>query len=52
MKMTIRFQIETTETDLNSFEVYLKDLLQTAVLPALNAEMTPLSLEVKKARKN
>ena len=50
MKMTIRFQVETTETAPNSFEVYLKDLLQKAVRPALNATMTPLSLDVKKAR--
>ena len=49
-KLTIRFQVETTETDPNSFEIYLKDLLQKTVLPALNAELQPLSLEVKKAR--
>jgi hypothetical protein len=52
---TIRLQVReaysTPNTTAEEVEIYLKDLLQKAVLPALNLELVPLSLEVKKARK-
>lgn len=46
-KLTIRFQVTTPEHI--NFEYFLKDLLNVSVLPALNAELVPLSLEVKNA---
>ena len=53
-KLTIRFQVSIAEFQPNhvavNFEYYLKDLLETSILPALDAELIPLSLEVKKAR--
>jgi hypothetical protein len=52
---TIRLQVregyDTPNTTAEEVEIYLKDLLQKAVLPALNLDLVPLSLEVKKARK-
>jgi hypothetical protein len=52
---TIRLQVregyDTPNTTAEEVEIYFKDLLQKAVLPALNLELVPLSLEVKKARK-
>ena len=52
---TIRLQVRegyaTPNTTAEEVEIYLKDLLQKAVLPALNLDLVPLSLEVKKARK-
>ncbi len=53
-KYTIKFKvtdltaIQNDEVDL---EVYFKDLLVTSILPALGMELAPLTLEVKKARK-
>ena len=50
-KYTIKFQVSHTDNlTPELFEIYLKDLLNSAVLPTLNAELIPLSLEVKKAR--
>lgn len=50
-KMTVRFQVETTDqTEMDWFEIYLNDLLKNTVFPTLKVEMVPLSLEVKKAR--
>jgi hypothetical protein len=51
---TIRLQVREADfinTTAEEVEIYFKDLLQKAVLPALNLELVPLSLEVKKARK-
>ena len=55
-KVTIRFQLELNpyggeEATLQGVEYGLLDLLKSAVLPALNVELVPLSYEVKKARK-
>ena len=53
-KFTIRLQVSEADfisTTAEDVEFYFKDLLQKAVLPALNLELVPLSLEVKKARK-
>jgi hypothetical protein len=38
-------------TTAEEVETYFRDLLVKAVLPALNLDLVPLSLEVKKARK-
>jgi hypothetical protein len=51
---TIRLQVREADfinTTAEEVETYFKDLLQKAVLPALNLDLVPLSLEVKKARK-
>jgi hypothetical protein len=58
MKMKVTFEVETqygfdTDSgDINTFEHYLKDLLDKSVLPALNVEMIPLTLNVTKKRGN
>ena len=53
-KLTVRFQVSVSDDQPGNiavnFEYFLKDLLQTSVLPALDAQLIPLSLEVKKAR--
>jgi hypothetical protein len=51
---TIRLQVREADfinTTAEEVEIYFKDLLQKAVLPALNLDLVPLSLEVKKARR-
>jgi hypothetical protein len=53
-KYTISLQVTEADfihTTVFDLEFYFKDLLQKAVLPALNLDLVPLSLEVKKARK-
>jgi hypothetical protein len=55
MKIKVSFEVKVSdyagaENDLNSFEYYLKDLLDKSVLPALNVEMIPLTLNVTKKR--
>jgi hypothetical protein len=49
-KFTISFKVEVSEGDAVGFEYFLKDLLETSVLPALSADLVPLTLEVKKSR--
>jgi hypothetical protein len=52
-KATVKFQVEINdfnEYTADSLEAALRDLLKKAVLPALNVELVPLSLDVKKAR--
>jgi hypothetical protein len=50
-KYTIKFQaLSTDNLTPELFEIYLKDLLNSAVLPTLNSELVPLTLEVKNAR--
>jgi hypothetical protein len=51
MKYTIKFQASSNENlTPEQFEIYLQDLLNKAVLPTLNSDLVPLSLEVKKSR--
>lgn len=53
-KYSVTFRVQTPINGKNTaeaLEVYLKDLLTSSVLPALNLELIPLTLEVKKARK-
>ena len=52
-KYTVTFKVTASEfnsDNLADYEFYLKDLLNKAVLPALNLELVPLTFEVKKAR--
>ena len=49
-KLSIKFQVVVSDDDVQNFEYYLKDLLETSVLPALSAELRPLSLSVVKSK--
>jgi hypothetical protein len=53
-KYTVTFQVNLdniNKDDSEILEYYLKDLLVTSVLPALNSELVPLTMTVKAARK-
>jgi hypothetical protein len=52
-KYTVTFQVIRYDGVINaeSVENELTDLLVTAVLPALNSELVPLTMTVKAARK-
>ena len=45
---SVTFKVSTSEP-LN-FEYFLKDLLESSILPALSAELVPLTYTVKQAR--
>jgi hypothetical protein len=52
-KYTVTFQVEhTLDRDIltNGQAIGLEDLIKTAVLPALNLELVPVTFEVKNAR--
>ena len=49
-KINVKFQLLVNEEEVINFEYFLKDLLETSVLPALSAQLVPLTLETKKAR--
>jgi hypothetical protein len=49
-KMSVKFSVLVNENETLNFQYFLQDLLNTSVLPALSAELVPLTLEVKKAR--
>jgi hypothetical protein len=49
-KLTVKFKVEVNGNETVNFEYRLQDLLKTSVLPALSAELIPLTLEVKKGR--
>jgi len=49
-KYTVTFQINADETEALNLEYFMKDLLESSVLPALSAELVPLTMTVKKAR--
>ena len=49
-KISVKFQVLVNENEAVNFEYFLRDLLNTSVLPALSAELVPLTLETKKAR--
>jgi hypothetical protein len=52
-KYTVTFQINCDSTNNDAretLEYHLKDLLNSAVLPALNSELAPLTFTVRKAR--
>ncbi len=49
-KYTVKFKVEVNGDETINFEYFLQDLLKSSVLPALSAELIPLTLEVKKGR--
>jgi hypothetical protein len=49
-KYTIKFQIEGNINFPHLALNTLEDLLKVAVLPVVNAELVPLTIEIKKAR--
>lgn len=49
-KLSVKFSVLVNESEVTNFEYFLQDLLNSSVLPALSAELVPLTLEVKKAR--
>ena len=49
-KLSVKLQVLVSEEEVTNFEYFLQDLLKTSVLPALSADLIPLTLEVKKAR--
>lgn len=53
-KYSVTFRVQTPIHAAKTEEalwVYLEDILTSSILPALNLELIPLTLEVKKARK-
>jgi hypothetical protein len=50
MKINIKFQIIVSDGETTNLEYSLEDLLKTSVLPALSAELAPLTLTITKAR--
>jgi hypothetical protein len=53
-KYSVSFQVDLdniNKDDSEILEYYLRDLLVKSVLPALNCELIPLTMTVKKARK-
>ena len=49
-KMTVKFQVLVSDDEVLNFEYFLKDSLESSILPALSATLVPLTLDVKKAR--
>jgi hypothetical protein len=50
-KLSISFKVEVEDGEpMLNYEYFLKDLLETSVLPALSSSLVPLTLEVKKSR--
>lgn len=49
-KYKVTFDVYIDETEASTFENQLEDLLQTSVLPALSAELVPLTIYVSKKR--
>lgn len=49
-KIRVSFDVYVNEDEVTNFGYFLEDLLKTATLPALSAELVPLTLETKKAR--
>ena len=51
-KLKISFTVETWAEggEIINFEYYLKDLLETSTLPALSAQLVPLTMTVTKKR--
>ena len=49
-KMSVTFKVEVSEAEALNFEYFLKDLLETSTLPALSAQLVPLTMSVKNAR--
>jgi hypothetical protein len=50
-KIRVSFDVYVNEEEATNFAYFLEDLLKSSVLPALSAELVPLTIETKKARK-
>lgn len=49
-KLSVNFKVLVNDDEVTNFDYFLKDLLEKSVLPALSAQLVPLTLEVKKSR--
>jgi hypothetical protein len=50
-KLFISFKVEVNDDEpMLNYEYFLKDLLETSILPALSSNLVPLTLTVKNAR--
>lgn len=49
-KLTVKFNVLVNDDEITNFEYFLDDLLKSSVLPALSAEIVPLTLSVTKSR--
>jgi hypothetical protein len=49
-KLSVKFEVLVNEEEISNFEYFLNDLLKTSVLPALSAEIVPLTMTVTKKR--
>ena len=49
-KITVSFKVNIQTADVEGFEYSLKDLLNVSVLPALNADLIPLTFTVRNSR--
>jgi len=49
-KLSVNFKVLVSDSEVTNFEYFLNDLLKTSTLPALSAQLVPLTLEVKKAK--
>ena len=49
-KMTVKFQVMVLDDEVLNFEYFLTDLLKKSVLPALTADLVPLTMTVTKSR--
>ena len=50
-KLSVTFKVEVNDDEpMINYEYFLKDLLETTVLPALSSSLVPLTLTVKNSR--
>lgn len=49
-KMKVTFEVYVSDEETTNFEYFLEDLLKKSTLPALSAELVPLTMTVTKKR--
>lgn len=49
-KLSVKFEVLVNEDEVTNFEYFLNDLLKTSVMPALSAQLVPLTMTVTKKR--
>lgn len=49
-KMKVTFEVYVSDEETTNFEYFLEDLLKNSTLPALSAELVPLTMTVTKKR--
>lgn len=49
-KMKVTFDVYVNDDEVTNFEYFLEDLLKKSTLPALSAELVPLTMTVTKKR--